>query len=57
MLRLGNRYRRVLLTRGQAEKKLVAVTDLLGRETKIIKNKLLLFIYSDGSVIKQLIKK
>jgi len=46
-----------LLTRGQAEKKLVAVTDLLGRETKIIKNKLLLFIYSDGSVIKQLIKK
>ena len=46
-----------LLTRGQAEKKLVAVTDLLGRPTKIIKNKLLLFIYSDGSVNKQLIKK
>jgi hypothetical protein len=46
-----------LLTRTQAEKKLVAVTDLLGRPTKIIKNKLLLFIYSDGSVNKQLIKK
>jgi len=46
-----------LLTRGQAEKKLVHVTDLLGRPTKIIKNKLLLFVYSDGSVIKQLIKK
>ncbi len=46
-----------LLTRGQVEKKLVGITDLLGRPAKIIKNKLLLFIYSDGSVIKQLIKK
>ena len=46
-----------LLTRGQAEKKLVEITDILGRPTKIIKNKLLLFIYSDGSVTKQLIKK
>jgi len=46
-----------LPTRLQTEKKLVAVTDLLGRETKIIKNKLLLFIYSDGSVIRKLIKK
>jgi hypothetical protein len=46
-----------LLTRTQAEKKLVAVTDLLGRPTKINNNKLLLFIYSDGSVTKQLIKK
>jgi hypothetical protein len=46
-----------LLTRIQAEKKLVAVTDLLGRPTKINNNKLLLFIYSDGSVTKQLIKK
>ena len=46
-----------LPTRLQAEKKLVTVTDLLGRETKIIKNKLLLFIYSDGSVIRKLIKK
>ena len=46
-----------LPTRLQAEKKLVSVTDLLGRETKIIKNKLLLFIYSDGSVTRKLIKK
>jgi hypothetical protein len=46
-----------LPTRIQAEKKLVAVTDLLGRPTKINKNKLLLYIYSDGSVTKQLIKK
>ena len=46
-----------LLTRGQTKKKLVDVTDILGRPTKIIKNKLLLFIYSDGSVTKQLIKK
>ena len=46
-----------LPTRLQTEKKLVGVTDLLGRETKIIKNKLLLFIYSDGSVIRKLIKK
>jgi len=46
-----------LLTRGQVEKKLVHVTDLLGRDTEIIKNKLLLFIYSDGSVTKKLIKK
>jgi hypothetical protein len=46
-----------LPTRLQTEKKLVAVTDLLGRETKIIKNKLLLFIYSDGSVTRKLIKK
>ena len=46
-----------LLVRNQAQKKLVAVTDILGRPTKIIKNKLLLFIYNDGSVTKQLIKK
>jgi hypothetical protein len=44
-----------LLTR-QAEKKLVAVTDVLGRPTGIIKNKLLLFIYNDGSVTKKIIK-
>jgi hypothetical protein len=40
----------------QAEKKLVAVTDILGRLIQIIKNKLLLFIYSDGSVTKKIIK-
>ncbi len=45
-----------LLTRTQAEKKLVNITDLLGRPTKIIKNKLLFFIYNDGSVERKLIK-
>jgi len=39
------------------QKKLVAVTDLLGRPSKIIKNKVLLYIYSDGSVIRKLINK
>ncbi len=38
------------------QKKLIAVTDLLGRPTKIIKNKLLIYIYSDGSVERKLIK-
>jgi len=45
-----------LLSRTQAKQKLIAVTDLLGRPTKIIKNKLLLYIYSDGSVKRKLIK-
>ena len=35
---------------------LVAVTDLLGRPAKITKNKLLIFIYSDGTTEKKLIK-
>jgi len=39
------------------QKKLVAVTDLLGRPSKIIKNKVLLYIYNDGSVIRKLINK
>ena len=39
------------------QKKLIAVTDLLGRPTKIIKNKVLLYIYSDGTVIRKLITK
>ena len=39
------------------QKKLIAVTDLLGRPTKIIKNKVLLYIYSDGSVKRKLINK
>tara|TARA_R100000655_G_scaffold7883_5_gene21015 strand:+ start:27436 stop:29460 length:2025 start_codon:yes stop_codon:yes gene_type:complete len=45
-----------LLTRETVNKKLVAVTDLLGRPSKIIKNKLLFYIYSDGSVERKLIK-
>ena len=39
------------------QKKLVAVTDLLGRPTKIVKNKVLLYIYSDGTVKRKLITK
>ena len=39
------------------QKKLIAVTDLLGRPTKIIKNKVLLYIYNDGTVIRKLITK
>jgi hypothetical protein len=38
------------------QKKLIAVTDLLGRPTKIVKNKVLLYIYDDGSVKRKLIK-
>jgi hypothetical protein len=45
-----------LLTRTAVEKKLIKITDLLGRPTKENKNKLLFYIYSDGSVEKKLIK-
>ena len=45
-----------LLTRVQAKKELIMITDLLGRPTKEIKNQLLFYIYSDGSVEKKLIK-
>ena len=45
-----------LLTRTAVEKKLMKITDLLGRPTKENKNKLLFYIYSDGSVEKKLIK-
>ena len=45
-----------LLTRETVKKKLIAVTDLLGRPSKIIKNKLLFYIYNNGSVEKKLIK-
>ena len=38
------------------QRKLIMVTDLLGRPTKIIKNQLLFYIYSDGSVEQKLIK-
>jgi hypothetical protein len=37
--------------------KLIAVTDLLGRPTKIIENKVLLYIYSDGTVKRKIITK
>ena len=46
-----------LLSRTQTEKKLVSITDLLGRPSKENKNKLLFYIYSDGTVERKLIKK
>ena len=46
-----------LLNRLQTEQKLIAVTDLLGRPTSIIKNKLLFYIYNDGTVKRKIIKK
>jgi len=39
------------------QKKLISVTDLLGRPSKIIKNKVLLYLYNDGSVIRKIITK
>ena len=37
------------------EKKLITITDLLGRSVRTIDNKLLLYIYDDGSVEKKII--
>ena len=45
-----------LLTRTNVEKKLMMITDLLGRPTKESKNQLLFYIYDDGSVKQKLIK-
>ena len=45
-----------LLTRVEADKKLMMITDILGRPTKETKNKTLFYIYSDGTVEKKLIK-
>jgi len=45
-----------LLTRVQAKKELIMITDLLGRPTKQSKNQLLFYLYSDGTVEKKLIK-
>ena len=44
-----------LLTREMAEKKLIMITDLLGRPTKEIKNQLLFYIYSNGMIEKKVI--
>jgi hypothetical protein len=38
-----------------AKKELIRTTDLLGRETKRIKNKSLLYIYNDGTVEKKVV--
>ena len=46
-----------LLNRTQPQNnKLIMITDLLGRPAKEIKNQLLLYIYSDGTVERKLIK-
>ena len=45
-----------LLTRTEADKKLIMITDLLGRPAKENNNELLFYIYSDGTVERKLIK-
>ena len=45
-----------LLSRVQTKGELIMITDLLGRPTKEIKNQLLFYIYSDGTVERKLIK-
>jgi len=50
-------YAGPLLKREQVKKELIMITDLLGRPTKQISNKLLFYIYNDGTVEKKLIKK
>ena len=40
----------------EADKKLIMITDLLGRPVKENKNKLLFYIYNNGTVEKKLIK-
>tara|TARA_R100000152_G_C6589117_1_gene50229 strand:- start:188 stop:559 length:372 start_codon:yes stop_codon:yes gene_type:complete len=39
----------------RGEKKLIAITDLLGRPVNNINDNLLLYIYDDGSVIRKII--
>jgi len=45
-----------VLTRIQQTKELMMITDLLGRPAKQSKNKLLFYLYNDGTVEKKLIK-
>ena len=45
-----------LLSRVSSEKKLIMITDLLGRPAKQNKNELLFYIYDDGTVERKLIK-
>ncbi len=49
-------YTGPLPQRISSEKELVMITDILGRPTKEIKNQLLFYLYSDGTVEKKLIK-
>jgi len=50
-------YSGPLSKREEVKKELIMITDLLGRPTKENKNKLLFYIYTDGTVEKKLIKK
>jgi hypothetical protein len=43
-----------LLNRVKEEKKLISITDVLGRPTKEIPNTLLFYIYDDGTVEKRI---
>ena len=45
-----------LLTRNAIERKLIKITDILGRPTKKTNNQLLFYIYSNGTVDKKYIK-
>jgi len=45
-----------ILSRIESKKELIMITDLLGRPIKQSKNKLLFYLYNDGSVEKKLIK-
>jgi len=45
-----------LLSRVKEKKKLLSITDILGRTTKEIKNTPLFYIYDDGTVEKRIIK-
>jgi len=49
-------YNGPILSRIENKKELIMITDLLGRPTKQSKNKLLFYLYNDGSVEKKLIK-
>jgi len=44
-----------LLSRTKQDSKLIMITDLLGRPTKEEKNKLMFYIYNDGTTEKKLI--
>ena len=52
----GGTYTGPLLTRVKEGKELLSITDLLGREVEVQKNIILLYTYSDGTVIKRLLK-
>jgi len=52
----GGSWSGPLLSRVKSNKELIMITDLLGRPTKQNKNKLLFYIYNDGTVERKLIK-